>query len=94
MAVAACSTNAQKPDEGGGAAAVSLRIVFSCIPHEDLSVSDCKVEDSNISADDPLVKQALKTMSTARLHADWKTALKRDGERVLIPMTMGMRRVG
>jgi hypothetical protein len=93
LAMAACATHTT-PKPQGGAAAVSLKIVFSCVPHEDLSVSDCRVEDSNITADDPLVKRALKTISSAKLHADWKTTLKRDGERVLIPMTMAMREVG
>ncbi|HXQ47458.1 MAG TPA: hypothetical protein VN806_12630 [Caulobacteraceae bacterium] len=74
--------------------ALVINITASCLPMPDLSVSDCRIEDSDVGKTDPILAAALRHVSTSRLPPDWKSTLKMQGDRVIIPFAMKLRKVG
>lgn len=84
--------SAAAAQETGGTAAISYKFTASCIPHSDLSVSDCRFEDMDVPKSDAIMKRAMAYISASHLHPNWRTTLQMDGNRVIIPFTMRLRR--
>ncbi|MGH6958608.1 MAG: hypothetical protein ACREEW_18230 [Caulobacteraceae bacterium] len=91
-AIALALTATAYAQAGGGEATISYKFMASCIPNPDLSVSDCHILDIDVAKDDTIMHRALRYISAARLHPNWRSTLKMDGQRVIIPFTMRIHR--